>query len=154
MEISRILKTKSALLISALLCIAAAKDRPNAIPRTTERTLVQTEDTTKVENQTDTTALEVPIIKGKDAGRHKATWYQTKGHIKVHRDYPTAAYNLAPIGTKLLVKNLLNSKSCTVVVTDRMAKDKRKLIDLSHMAFGIIAEHGWGTVPVQITILD
>lgn len=83
---------------------------------------------------------------------HKATWYRTDG-TRVHRDYPTAAYNYAPRGTKLLVTNLINKKSCVVEVTDRNGMGKYH-IDLSHSAFGYLEEHSRGTIKVLVKILE
>jgi rare lipoprotein A (peptidoglycan hydrolase) len=83
---------------------------------------------------------------------HKATWYKTEG-TRVHRDYPTAAYNYAPRGSKLLVTNLVNNKSCVVEVTDRNGMGKYH-IDLSHSAFGYLEEHSRGTVKVLVKILE
>ena len=87
-----------------------------------------------------------------EAIHHKATWYKTDG-TRVHRDYPTAAYNFAPRGSKLLVVNPSNNKSCTVEVTDRNRMG-RYHIDLSHSAFGYLANHSTGTIKVLVTILE
>lgn len=159
MEICKRFKTKVAVtFIASSLLTAAATGKQNRTPapvslNTEDTTKVNTDDTTNLSEVTCGQSLDT-VRTGKDVGMHKATWYSTAGHLKVHRQYPTAAYNLAPIGTKLLVTNVVNKKSCTVVVTDRMAKHQRKIIDLSHLAFGIIADHSRGTVPVQIVILD
>lgn len=84
---------------------------------------------------------------------HRATWYKTEG-TRVHREHPTAAYNLVPKGTMLLVTNLANQKSCTVEVTDRMGKSGRHFIDLSHSAFGYLANHSTGAIKVVVKILE
>ena len=95
----------------------------------------------------------VEIKKGADSTiHHKATWYKTDG-TRVHRDYPTAAYNHVPKGTKLLVTNLVNQKTCIVEVTDRNGMG-RYHIDLSHMAFGSLANHSIGTIKVLVKILE
>lgn len=83
---------------------------------------------------------------------HNATWYKTDG-TRVHRDYPTAAYNHVPKGTKLLVTNTKNQKTCVVEVTDRNRMGKYH-IDLSHMAFGSLADHSIGTIKVFVKILE
>lgn len=142
--------------LSALLSASPAETKWTAKPAAdpTDTTRLTPSDTTKTKIADTLAAAADTTLKGRDAGKHRATWYRTAGHRKVHRHYPTAAYNMAPIGTRLLVTNLINNKSCTVVVTDRMGKTKKGFIDLSHMAFGIIAEHGWGNIPVQVTILD
>ena len=80
---------------------------------------------------------------------HIATWYHTKSHPKVHRKHPTAAYNLVPKGTWLLVKNVITGDSCIVEVTDRHRMGKNH-IDLSYMAFGILAKHSMGKIKVIV----
>ena len=84
---------------------------------------------------------------------HRATWYKTEG-TRVHREHPTAAYNLVPKGTKLLITNLANQKSCIVEVTDRMGKSGKHFIDLSHSAFGYLASHSTGAIKVVVKILE
>ena len=91
-----------------------------------------------------------PIIINNDPNKHHtATWYNTNTHPKVHREHPTAAYNLVPKGTWLLVKNISTGDSCMVEVTDRHKMGKNH-IDLSHMAFGIIAKHSIGRIKVIV----
>jgi rare lipoprotein A (peptidoglycan hydrolase) len=90
-----------------------------------------------------------PIIN--DAKKHHtATWYHTKPHPRVHREYPTAAYNFAPRGSKLLVRNIISGDSCIVEVTDRMGSNIKNHIDLSHMAFGILSKHSVGRIKVIV----
>lgn len=86
--------------------------------------------------------------------KHTATWYHTHNHPRVHRKHPTAAYNYAPIGTKLRVINVLSGDTTIVEVTDRMGNKKRNKIDLSHMAFGQISSHGYGRITVMVEIMD
>jgi rare lipoprotein A (peptidoglycan hydrolase) len=93
------------------------------------------------------------LSKPKNSKLHLATWYHTKGTI-VHREYPTAAYNFAPRGSKLRVINTLNSDTIIVEVTDRMGRNSKNHIDLSHMAFGQISKHGYGKIPVIVEIID
>ena len=83
---------------------------------------------------------------------HNATWYATDG-TKVHRDYPTAAYNAVPRGTKLLIKETQSGDSCIVEVTDRMGCKGPNHIDLSHMAFGHLAKHSVGKIKVKIKVI-
>ena len=64
----------------------------------------------------------------------KATYYDTQKHKKVHRPYPTAAFNHYKRNTKLLVTNLNNNISDTVVITDKHSMGYNH-IDLSIMAF-------------------
>jgi hypothetical protein len=84
---------------------------------------------------------------------HNATWYSTDG-TRVHRDYPTAAYNGVPRGTKLLVKDTKSGDSCIVEVTDRMGYKGPNHIDLSHMAFGHLAKHSVGIIKVKIKVIE
>ena len=94
----------------------------------------------------------VEIKKGADSTiHHNATWYKTDG-TRVHREYPTAAYNHVPKGTKLLVTNTKTQKTCVVEVTDRNGMGKYH-IDLSHSAFGSLANHSIGTIKVFVKIL-
>lgn len=92
-----------------------------------------------------------PVIINNDPKKHHtATWYHTKPHPRVHREYPTAAYNFAPRGAKLLVRNIISGDSCIVEVTDRMGSNVKNHIDLSHMAFGILAKHSIGKIKVIV----
>lgn len=84
---------------------------------------------------------------------HRATWYKTEGS-RVHREHPTAAYNYAPIGSKLLIINANSGDSIIVEVTDRMGDKRKNHIDLSHKAFGSISNHAVGTIKVIVKILE
>lgn len=84
-----------------------------------------------------------------------ATWYDMHGALtssgaRMHRDSLTAAYNSVPLNTKLKITNISNNKSCIVKVTDRMANKTSNRIDLSHKAFGEIANHKQGKIKVII----
>lgn len=106
----------------------------------------------KVSKEKDTILLKPskPIIINNDPKKHHtATWYNTKPHPKVHREHPTAAYNLVPRGTWLLVRNPITGDSCMVEVTDRHKMGKYH-IDLSHMAFGVLAKHSIGRIKVIV----
>jgi hypothetical protein len=115
------------------------------------------DDTLKVQSgtkqKTDTIIKPEKEVDTIHAGTHEATYYNTKPHPKVHRSYPTAAYNFAPYGATLIVTNKRNMKSCIVIVTDRMGRKGRN-IDLSLSAFGLIADHATGRVNVDVKILD
>jgi rare lipoprotein A (peptidoglycan hydrolase) len=87
-----------------------------------------------------------------NASHHNATWYKTDG-TKVHRDYPTAAYNNVPKGTKLLVINTYTNDSCIVEVTDRNKMGKNH-IDLSHSAFGALDKHSKGRIKVLVKVIE
>ena len=84
---------------------------------------------------------------------HTATWYDTTGHPKVHREHSTAAYNNLPLHTKLVVTNLSNNKTDTVEVTDRMGNKKSNRIDLSKKSFGKLANHKVGKIQVSVVPL-
>lgn len=83
-----------------------------------------------------------------------ATYYRNslQGKIKANgqpykKNALTAAYNHARLGSKLKVTNRKTGKSVIVRVTDRC----NCYIDLSYAAFGRIAKHKQGRVPVTIT---
>lgn len=111
-------------------------------------TLLTKVDTLKVDT------LKVSKPKKNKQIKHTATWYHTHRHPRVHRNHPTAAYNFAPIGTKLRVINTFTGDTTIVEVTDRMGDRKRNKIDLSHMAFGQISPHGYGKIFVLVEIID
>jgi|LauGreDrversion4_2_1035121.scaffolds.fasta_scaffold04841_15 hypothetical protein len=71
-----------------------------------------------------------------DGTHHKATYYNTKPHKRVHRDdVPTAAYHHWKfLNKKFLLTNVKNGKSDTVVITDKHGMSQ-KHIDLSILAF-------------------
>ena len=84
-----------------------------------------------------------------------ATWYDMHGSLtasgaRMHRDSLTAAYNSVPLNTILKVTNPANDKSCVVKVTDRMGNKTSNRIDLSHKAFGVIANHKQGRIKVIV----
>lgn len=81
---------------------------------------------------------------------HIATWYNTSGHNKIHRNYSTAAYNHLPLHTKIIVTNLSNNKSDTVEITDRMSNKSSNRIDLSKTSFSKLANHKLGSIKVKI----
>lgn len=81
---------------------------------------------------------------------HTATWYDTKGHPKVHREHSTAAYNFLPLHSKIIVINLSNNKSDTVEITDRMGNKSPNRIDLSKKSFGKLSKHKIGVIKVKI----
>ena len=101
---------------------------------------VKTEKITKTEkNDTCQKNQELIVVNTKQDSisnnneiHHKATWYKTEG-TRVHKEHPeihgTAAYNFVPRGTRLLITNINNNKSCVVEVTDRMGQQKKNYID-------------------------
>ena len=57
-------------------------------------------------------------------------------------------------GTKLKVTNISNGKSVIVTVTDRGANDLHgNTIDLTHGAFGKIADHKTGRVKIKVHVI-
>ena len=88
--------------------------------------------------------------KNEQSDVHIATWYDTHGHPKVHREHSTAAYNYLPLKTKVIVINLSNNKSDTVEITDRMGNKSRNHIDLSKKSFGKLSNHGVGKIKVRL----
>jgi rare lipoprotein A (peptidoglycan hydrolase) len=124
---------------------------------------VKTEKITKTEkndtcqkNQELVVNTKQDSISNNNEIQHKATWYKTEG-TRVHKEHPeihgTAAYNFVPRGTRLLITNINNNKSCVVEVTDRMGQQKKNYIDLSYKAFGTIANHAYGKIKVLVKIL-
>ncbi len=105
----------------------------------------------------DTTTNKDTCRNDSNKPHHKATWYRTEG-TRVHKEHPeihgTAAYNFVPRGTRLLITNKENGKSCVVEVTDRMGHRKPNHIDLSHSAFGILSNHSYGKISVIVKILE
>ena len=85
---------------------------------------------------------------------HKATWYDTAPHHRVHRSYPTCAYNYAPRYSLLQVTNTRTGKMCVVEVTDRMGNRSANKIDLSKHAFGLIEDHKRGACYVIVTRIN
>lgn len=123
------------------------------IPNSGVNDTIKPKDTLSATAKIDTSKIKLNRCE-RSAGLHFATWYRTEGHKKVHRQHPTAAYNHAPLGTQLRVTNTANNKSCVVTVTDRMGNKSRKTIDLSHSAFGEIADHASGNIRVEVVIID
>lgn len=85
---------------------------------------------------------------------HRATWYDTTPHRRVHRSYPTCAYNYAPRYSLLQVTNTRTGKTCIVEVTDRMGCRSSNKIDLSKHAFGLIEDHRRGACYVIVTRIN
>jgi len=93
-----------------------------------------------------------------------ATWYKTSRHKRVHRDYSTAAFNLyrkekfnskgdkIQDGSILLVTNVSNGKSDTVVITDRHTNTDDR-IDLSISSFKKLDNHKKGKLSVIVKLI-
>lgn len=97
-----------------------------------------------------------------------ATWYNTKGHPKVHRNHSTTAASRYLInklnlkvgkiqngsiveGSYLIVTNISNNKTDTVEVTD-VCKGTDKL-DLSLQSFEKISKKSAGRIKVKVVKL-
>lgn len=126
-------------------------NKVNTIKVDTTKTEEKDSTIVKVSKEKDTIVSKPSkiIINNDPKKHHTATWYNTKPHPRVHREHPTAAYNLVPRGTWLLVRNPITGDSCMVEVTDRHKMGKYH-IDLSHMAFGILAKHSIGRIKVVV----
>ncbi len=72
-----------------------------------------------------------------------ASWYERDGMV--------AAHQTLPFGTEVLVTNLANGKSVTVVINDRGPFVEGRIIDLSDDAFAQLAPLSQGTFRVRIT---
>ena len=63
----------------------------------------------------------------------------------------TAAHRTLPFGTKVVITNLLNSRSCNVEITDRgPARWTGRIIDVSEEAARCLEMIRWGVVPVTL----
>ena len=166
----RIIATLLLIFISSLILnnFFAGFNRAKKILIFNETYLINNKDTlnskdtcidTLNQNKKDTILSKLDVLKVSNpknvkSNKHTATWYHTHNHPRVHRKHPTAAYNYAPIGTKLRVINVLSGDTTIVEVTDRMGKKSKNHIDLSHMAFGQISPHGYGKIVVTVEIID
>lgn len=141
----------SSLILSNLFIVINFNKSNTTIKINTIRVRTVEKDSTILKTSEKDTILKPTkkLIINNNSKYHLATWYNTKPHPKVHREHPTAAYNLAPKGTWLLVKNIKTGDSCMVEVTDRHKMGKNH-IDLSHMAFGILAKHSCGRIKVIV----
>ena len=66
----------------------------------------------------------------------------------------TAAHPTLPLGTRVLVTNLLNGRSVEVRVNDRGPYVDGRIIDLSYAAAQPLAAVSRGVVPVRLNALD
>ena len=67
-----------------------------------------------------------------------------------HRDSMTCAHLRYPLGTKLLVRNLVNGREVVVTVTDRGPYTRKFVIDLSRAAARQLDIIHYGFQPVEI----
>ncbi len=90
-----------------------------------------------------------------------ASWYGPGFHGKkttsgtVYDQYAmTAAHQTLPLGSSVVVTNLTNSKSVTVLINDRGPFVKERVIDLSYAAALAVDMIGPGTAPVRVDVVD
>ena len=67
-----------------------------------------------------------------------------------HRDSMTCAHLRYPLGTKLLVRNIVNGREVVVTVTDRGPYTRKFVIDLSRAAARQLDIIHYGFQPVEI----
>lgn len=90
-----------------------------------------------------------------------ASWYgpgfngrrTADGEIYNQEDL-TAASNIFPLGTDVMVTNLSNGRAVEVRINDRGPFRKHRLIDLSHKAARVIGMIGPGTAEVRMDVLS
>jgi len=90
-----------------------------------------------------------------------ASWYGYPHHGRIMASGDrfnmyelTAAHRTLPIGTRIRVTNLLNSRSVTITITDRGPFVNNRVLDLSYAAAREIDMIGPGTAPVQLEIIE
>lgn len=90
-----------------------------------------------------------------------ASWYGPGFHGKLTADGTvydqntlTAAHKTLPLGSRVLVKNLMNGKSVNVLINDRGPFVAGRVIDLSYRAARELDMIAPGTAPVRIDVLD
>jgi rare lipoprotein A len=90
-----------------------------------------------------------------------ASWYgpgfngrRTSTGTIYNQEDLTAASNVFPLGSRVMVTNLDNHRSVEVAVVDRGPFKKNRKIDLSHKAAQIIGMLDKGTAPVRISLLS
>jgi peptidoglycan lytic transglycosylase len=90
-----------------------------------------------------------------------ASWYgpgflgnrTSSGEVYTGQDM-TAAHQTLPLGTRVMVTNLENSRSVEVRINDRGPFVKGRVLDLSHAAARQLALIGPGTTEVRIESVD
>jgi rare lipoprotein A len=90
-----------------------------------------------------------------------ASWYgpgfdgrRTSTGAIYHQEDLTAASNVFPLGSHVMVTNLDNGRSVEVAVIDRGPFKKDRKIDLSHKAAHLIGMLDKGTAPVRISLIS
>lgn len=89
-----------------------------------------------------------------------ASYYHDKFHGRqmangeiYSKDGFTAASNSFPLNRWVRVVNLINGESVIVKITDRMAKNNKRLIDLSRISATRLKMIGRGLVKVEVELL-
>ena len=90
-----------------------------------------------------------------------ASWYGPGFHGKkttsgtVYDQYAmTAAHQTLPLGSSVVVTNLANGKTVTVLINDRGPFAKGRIIDLSYAAAQAVDMIRPGTAPVRVDVVD
>ena len=90
-----------------------------------------------------------------------ASWYGPGFHGKtttsgtVYDQYAmTAAHQTLPLGSSVVVTNLTNGKTVTVLINDRGPFAKGRIIDLSYSAAQAVDMIRPGTAPVRVDVVD
>jgi rare lipoprotein A (peptidoglycan hydrolase) len=101
-----------------------------------------------VESRHNTVLKPAPLIEG---GSGLASYYRheagTAGPL-------TAAHRTLPLGTRVRVTNLANSRAVTVQITDRGPFITNRVIDLSYEAAAAIGMTESGVTPVRLDVLQ
>ena len=90
-----------------------------------------------------------------------ASWYGPGFHGKptaagniYDQNEITAAHQTLPLGTRVRVTNLDNSRSIDLVINDRGPFAKGRILDLSYGAGKALGMIGPGTVPVRLEVIE
>ena len=105
--------------------------------------------------------IQPPIVSKGASQSGIASWYGPGFHGKatasgvIYNQHDlTAAHPTLPLGTRVLVTNLDNSKSVEVLINDRGPFVKGRIIDLSFAAGETLGMIRPGTIPVRIEVID
>ncbi len=98
--------------------------------------------------------------RGHRVERGIASWYgpgfhgrPTASGERYDMDALTAAHNSLPLGTVVLVTNLVNERTVRVRINDRGPFEKNRILDLSRAAAELLDMIGPGTALVEIAVL-
>lgn len=105
-----------------------------------------------------TAEIESPVKKNVFTGI--ASYYHDKFHGRLmangdiySKEEMTAASNTFPLNKWVRVTNLINGRSVIVKITDRMAKNNKRLIDMSRMSASHLKMISRGLVKVEVELL-